>query len=171
MLPAARWSTAAKGFVERRGTALSSRVREGVVKETLAILTDPAFAALFGPESRAEVPIVARLPNPKPQGAAIKLIGQIDRLVVLGDEVLIVDYKTNRPPPPRVEGVAKAYLFQLAAYRLALCEIYTDRTIRAALLWTEAPRIMQVPCEVLDEYGARLWDLDLSVLDANEVHS
>jgi hypothetical protein len=30
---------------------------------------------------------------------------------------------------------------------------------------------MQVPGEVLDQYAARLWDLDLAVLDAKEVHS
>jgi ATP-dependent helicase/nuclease subunit A len=167
MLPAAGWPSAAKGFVERRGAALSARVRSDIVKETLAILTDPAFAALFGPESRAEVPIVARLPNPKPQGAALKLIGQIDRLVDTGNDILIVDYKTNRPPPKKVEDVAKAYLFQLAAYRLALREIYPGRPVRAALLWTEAPRIMQLPGEILDEYAARLWELDLSVLDAS----
>ena len=170
-LPAASWPTAAKGFIERRGDALPARARAEIVKETLAILTDPAFAALFGPESRAEVPIVARLPNPKPQGAALKLIGQIDRLVDTGDDILIVDYKTNRPPPKKVEGVAKAYLFQLAAYRLALAEIYPGRAVRAALLWTEAPRIMQLPDDVLDQYATLLWDLDVSVLDASEVHS
>ncbi len=170
-LPAVRWPVAAKGFVELRGATLSTRVRSGIVKETLAILGDPAFAALFGPQSRAEVPIVAQLRNPKPNRPALKLIGQIDRLVDEGDEILIVDYKTNRPPPLKVEGVAKAYLFQLAAYRQALLEIYPGRQVKAALLWTEAPRIMQVPGEVLDEYAARLWDLDLSVLDANEVHS
>ena len=70
-----------------------------------------------------------------------------------------------------MEGVAKAYLFQLAAYRLALAAIYPGRTVRAALLWTEGPRIMQVPGEVLDQYAGRLWDLDLSHLDATAVHS
>ncbi len=170
-LPAARWPAAAKGFVGLRGATLSTRVRDGIVRETLAILNDAAFAALFGPQSRAEVPIVAQLRNPKPNRPALKLIGQIDRLVEDGDEILIVDYKTNRPPPLKVEGVAKAYLFQLAAYRLALLEIYPGRQVKAALLWTEAPRIMQVPGEVLDDYATRLWDLDVSVLDANEVHS
>ncbi len=170
-LPAERWPSAAKAFAEKRGATLSARMRADIVKETLAILTDPTFTVLFGPQSRAEVPIVARLPNPKPQGAALKLIGQIDRLVDTGDDILIVDYKTNRPPPRKVEDVAKAYLFQLAAYRLALSEIYPGRPVRAALLWTEAARIMQVPGEVLDEYATRLWDLDLSVLDATEAHS
>ena len=43
--------------------------------------------------------------------------------------------------------------------------------IRAALLWTDGPRIMQVPGEVLDQYSLRLWELDLSRLDAGEGHS
>jgi ATP-dependent helicase/nuclease subunit A len=170
-LPAQQWPRAAKGFVALRGASLSAIVRDGIVKETMAILGNPAFAALFGPDSRAEVPIVALLANPKPSGAPLKLIGQIDRLVDEGDDILIVDYKTNRPPPLKVEDVAQAYLFQLAAYRLALAEIYPGRPIKAALLWTEAPRIMQVPGQILDEYAARLWNLDVSVLDAHGVHS
>ena len=141
------------------------------MRETLAILTAPEFAPLFGPQSRAEVPVVALLPNPNAKGAPLKLVGQIDRLVDLGKEVLIVDYKTNRPPPKRIEAVASAYLLQLAAYRLALAAIYPGRTVRAALLWTDGSRIMQVPGEVLDQYSLRLWDPDLSRLDAGEGHS
>ncbi len=114
---------------------------------------------------------MALLPNPKGKGPPLKLIGQIDRLVETGQEVLIVDYKTNRPPPLEVERVAPAYLFQLAAYRLALAEIYPGRALKAALLWTEAPRIMHVPDTLLDEYATRLWNLDLSVLDAGEGRS
>jgi ATP-dependent helicase/nuclease subunit A len=170
-LPQKGWSQAAKSFIERRGAALSSKAREGIVKETVAILTAPEFAPLFGPQSRSEVPVVAMLPNPKPKGAPLRLVGQIDRLVDLGKEVLIVDYKTNRPPPKRVEAVAPAYLLQLAAYRLALAEIYPGRTVRAALLWTEGPRIMQVPGEVLDHYSLQLYELDFSRLDAGEGHS
>jgi ATP-dependent helicase/nuclease subunit A len=85
--------------------------------------------------------------------------------------VLIVDYKTNRPPPLKIERVAPAYLFQLAAYRLALLEIYPGRAIKAALLWTDGPRIMRVPDAMLDEYSARLWDLDVSHLDGAGSHS
>ena len=105
-------------------------------------------------------------PTPSARDRRLKLIGQIDRLVDLGDEVLIVDYKTNRPPPPKVEQVAAAYLFQLAAYRLALREIYAGRRVKAALLWTDGPRIMAIPDALLDQYTARLWDLDVSHLDA-----
>jgi ATP-dependent helicase/nuclease subunit A len=170
-LPQADRETAAREFIAMRGAELSASVRRSIVEETLAILNAPEFAALFGPQSRAEVPIVALIANPKSKGLPLKLIGQIDRLVDLGDEILIVDYKTNRPPPTTVEGVAPAYLFQLAAYSLALRKIYPGRTVRTALLWTEVPRIMQIPAKVLDTYCSRLWDLNLSHLDANEAHS
>ena len=170
-LPGTGWAKAAEGFIAERGGALSPSARATIVKETLAILTAPQFAALFSPQSRAEVPIVARLANPNPKRAALNLIGQIDRLVELKGEVMIVDYKTNRPPPERVEDVAPAYLFQLAAYRLALREIYVGRVIKAALLWTAAPRIMMVPEQLLDDYATRLCDLDALHLDAGEGRS
>jgi ATP-dependent helicase/nuclease subunit A len=170
-LPKADWNNAAIQFIEMRGTDLSPRVRVNIVEESLAILNAPDFAALFGPRSRAEVPIVAHIANPKSKGSPFKIIGQIDRLVDQGDEVLIVDYKSNRQAPTTVEGVAPAYLFQLAAYSLALRTIYPGRTVRTALLWTETPRIMKISAKVLDAYCSRLWDLNLSHLDANEVHS
>jgi ATP-dependent helicase/nuclease subunit A len=83
----------------------------------------------------------------------------------------VVDYKTNRPPPTKVEHVAAAYLYQLAAYRLALHEIYAGRSVRTALLWTDGPRIMPISDTVLDEYTGRLWDLDVTNLDATGGHS
>jgi len=157
----------AKAFIDRRGEALSKKVRISIVRETLAVLTEPEFAALFGPMSVAEVPIAAVIPRPGGRGPALDLSGQIDRLAVTEDEVLIVDYKTNRPPPPEVRLVADAYLYQLAAYRLALGEIYPGRTVRAALLWTDGPRLMEIPAQVLDGFTARLWDLDFGSLDAS----
>jgi len=170
-LPASGWENAATGFLELRGAMLSPAVRASIARETLAILTAPEFAPLFGPGSRAEVPIVALIPNPDGRGAPLKLMGQIDRLVDTGREVLIVDYKTNRPPPRHIDGVAAAYLYQLAAYRLALREIYPGRTVRAALLWTDGPRIMALPDTLLDSYSGRLWNIDQASLDARGAHS
>ncbi len=161
-----RRETVARDFIARRGAALSNHVQQSIVRETLAVLNDPGFAALFGPGSRAEVPVSAVLPRPRGRGPALELSGQIDRLAVTDSEVLIVDYKTNRPPPSDVARVADAYMFQLAAYALALQEIYPTRTIRAALLWTDGPRLMAVPQKHLAAYMTRLWDLDVASLDA-----
>ncbi|HET6388613.1 double-strand break repair helicase AddA [Hyphomicrobium sp.] len=157
----------ATAFVERRGAPLPSAVRASIVKETLAVLADERFAPIFGSDSVAEAPIAAVIPRPNGKGPALDLSGQIDRLALTGSEVLIVDYKTNRPPPAEVRHVADAYLYQLAAYRLALAEIYPGRPVRAALLWTDGPRLMEIPKDVLDLYTARLWDLELGSLDAS----
>ena len=165
-LPEPLRNGAATAFVEKRGAELSKNARASIVKETLAILTRPEFKDLFSVTSRAEVPIAATLPRPSGKGPALKLSGQIDRLAVTEREVLIVDYKTNRPPPIDPENVAPAYIYQLAAYVLALSEIYPGKSIRAALLWTDGPRLMEIPEAKIRDYVNRLWDLDIAALDA-----
>ena len=160
------WKAAAQRFVALRGAGLPQRTRDSIVAETLAVLTDPAFAAVFGPESRAEVPIVAEIACPGEKDRRLRLTGQIDRLVRVGRDILIVDYKTNRPPPRRVEDVAEAYTLQLAAYRVAVRQVFGAATVRAALLWTDGPRIMEIPADVLDNAEKRVFTVDRASLDA-----
>jgi len=116
-------------------------------REALRVLADPQFADVFAPGSLAEAAIGGRL-----AGAAGEtlLLGQIDRLAIRKDRILVVDYKTNRPPPTRVEDAPQAYLAQMAAYRRLLREIYPDRRIEAALLWTYDARLMALPDAALD---------------------
>ena len=66
---------------------------------------------------------------------------------------MLVDYKSNRTPPPTVETSPVAYLRQLAAYRELLRQLYPGRPVRAALLWTEAPRLDEVPAHLLDRHA------------------
>lgn len=164
--PESEWQRAAEVFVAARGAGLTPRQRSSIVDETLAVLRTPGFAPLFGPSSRAEVPLAALIPNPTGRTPPLMITGQIDRLAVSGSEVLIVDYKTNRPPPAEAMGVAEAYLYQLTAYRLAVQQIFPGKTVRAAILWTDGPRMMPIPVEMLDERQSRLWDLNPGLLDA-----
>jgi ATP-dependent helicase/nuclease subunit A len=158
-MPADAWDRIAAAFVASRGAALPAGMRASIASETLAVLRAPDFANVFSPLSRAEVPIVAEIPPPSGKGPPLRLNGQVDRLAICDHEVLIVDYKTNRPPPAEAVGVASAYLFQLAAYRLALSKMHPDRPIRAAILWTDGPRLMEIPTELLDRHEAQLWSL------------
>ncbi len=82
-------------------------------------------------------------------GEAFPVTGQIDRLCVANDRVMIVDYKTNRPPPAAPAEVAPAYVAQMAAYRAVLARIYPGREVRCALLWTDGPTLMELPAESL----------------------
>ena len=107
----------------------------------MLILEDPRFYECYGPASRAEVPIVGRLDL---GGKTVRVSGQIDRLAVTQSSVLIADFKTNRPPPRRIEDVPPSYVRQLALYRAVLGKLYPDKIVRAALVWTEAPDFMEL---------------------------
>ena len=76
--------------------------------------------------------------------------GRVDRLVIGEAEILIVDYKTDRPAPPSVEGVGEAYIAQMAAYRAVLSQRWPDRPCRCLLVWTDGPRLMEIPASALD---------------------
>jgi ATP-dependent helicase/nuclease subunit A len=145
LAPAAR-EAAARRYLALPVHGLAPTAQAALVDETLAVLDHPDFAPLFAPGSQAEVPVVALL-----GGRA--LAGQIDRLVVTADAVMIVDYKTLRPPPRDEAMVPAAYLDQLAAYRAAIAAIYPRRTVRCALLWTEGPRLMPVSSTLLDRHA------------------
>jgi ATP-dependent helicase/nuclease subunit A len=46
--------------------------------------------------------------------------------------------------------VPDAYIRQLALYRAVLAQLYPDKPIRAALIWTDVPDLMEVPAAALD---------------------
>jgi len=130
-------------FLSLAAADLEPAARDALLTEALELFALPEAAMLFGPGSRAEVPITGRV------GDAV-VSGQVDRLAVTAEAVYVVDYKTNRPPPAEITGVSPAYLRQMALYRGVLAQIFPDRAIRAALLWTDGPRFMEIPVELLD---------------------
>jgi ATP-dependent helicase/nuclease subunit A len=141
-----RRAAAAEKFMARAGSALSEEERVLLVDRALLLLNSDQFGALFGPNSRSEVPIVGRIEH---GGKTVRVSGQVDRLAITDAEVLIGDYKTNRPAPRRIEDVPKSYLGQLALYRAVLEKLYPDRRIRAALIWTEVTDLMELSGPVL----------------------
>ena len=70
--------------------------------------------------------------------------------MVTPSEVLIVDFKTNRAPPAEVAEAPAAYICQLALYRAVLKKLYPQLPVRAALLWTETPELMEISAPALD---------------------
>jgi len=104
----------------------------------LSVLQHPEFAAIFGPGSMAEVPLTGLLGNRV-------MSGQIDRLLIGEDEILIVDYKTNRPSPRDLQNVPAVYFRQMGIYREALKKMYPEKRIKCGLLWTDGPHLMEIP--------------------------
>ena len=145
---------------DRERIALSYLKRQGVrgedakmlVAETLKVLADPVFAPLFAENSRAEVGIAAHLP----EFGNARISGQIDRLAVTDESVLVADFKTNRPPPATVAETPRLYCAQMALYRAALQKIYPDKHVHCALVWTDGALLMPLPGALLDAEIARI---------------
>jgi ATP-dependent helicase/nuclease subunit A len=114
--------------------------------EVAAILNHQALAPVFGPASRAEVPLTGVV-------AGQVVGGLVDRLAVLPGRVLVVDFKTNRAPPPRLDDTPVLYLRQMAAYRAVLCQIFPHHGIECALIWTREARISWLPDSLLDRHS------------------
>ncbi|MHA7775039.1 double-strand break repair helicase AddA [Roseibium sp. M-1] len=128
--------------------------RRFLLEEVSSILDAPRFAALFAPHARAEVPLVGTIRAS--DGTEVEISGQIDRLLVEENRVVIVDYKTNLHPPASSADVPLEYRAQLCVYREMLKQIYPGREISAQLLWTAGPSLMEIPASVLEETFASL---------------
>ena len=109
-----------------------------VLSEAAAVLADPALSALFAPDALAEVTITGQL-------GSQRALGTIDRLLVGPDRVLAVDYKSNRLVPQSPEAVPEGILRQMGAYAALLAQIYPDREVEVAILWTATARLMPLP--------------------------
>jgi ATP-dependent helicase/nuclease subunit A len=149
--PAARRADLARRFLARPIHALAPEARDDIAREVLRLFDDPTLGHVFGPGSFAELPVAGEIIGT--DGSLRVIHGQIDRLVVMDRSVLIVDYKTNRPPPTRESEVAPVYLRQMATYRAALRRIYPGRRVDCALLWTDGPRFMALAEQTLDAHA------------------
>ena len=130
-----RRRAAALRWLAAQAPMLDDAARMAMADEVLAILDDPAHAALFGPDSLAEVPLSAVVDG-------MVVAGIVDRLRVTDDAVTVIDYKTGRRIPGSASDVAPAYLRQMAAYRDALAVIFPGRRVETALLYTAGPRLI-----------------------------
>jgi ATP-dependent helicase/nuclease subunit A len=113
-----------------------------LLAEAQAVLTQPSLAPVFAKETLAEVPISADLDGQR-------LHGVIDRLIVSPDRVLAVDFKTNATVPQSPQHCPDGLLRQMGAYAHALAQIYPDRVVDTALLWTRTATLMPLPHDLV----------------------
>ena len=152
-LPAGDRAAAARRYLDRPGNGLAGGSVEPLVAEVLRILDHPELAPLFGPDSKAEVPLTGVVAGHVVGGHVVG--GLVDRLAVLADRVLVADFKTNRRPPDSVTATPVLYLRQMALYRAVLRAIFPDRRVVCALIWTRDARVVILPDEILDPHTPR----------------
>jgi len=111
----------------------------------IASLDSPAMADALLPGALAEVGVTAALE----ELGGRRIHGTIDRLIVSDDRVLAIDYKSNRIIPANPDAVPDGLLRQMGAYAAALAQIYPDRRIDTAILWTGGPALMPLPHDIV----------------------
>ncbi|GMN12417.1 double-strand break repair helicase AddA [Altererythrobacter sp. MTPC7] len=140
---------AGQRWLARQAADFDEEARGGMLQAALSVLDEAGFADLFTPRSLAEVPLTAIV------GGQV-ISGTADRLLVTPGRVLVVDYKTARRPPERLEDISRSILSQMAAYVAVLEAIYPGRTVEAAVLFTQTPQLFVLPDAVLAPHKAAL---------------
>ena len=98
-----------------------------------------AMAAAFAPGGLAEAALAGTLPDGR------RISGQVDRLEIGAEQVVLTDYKSNRLVPAHPGEVPEGILRQMGAYMHVLEEIWPGRRIEARILWTATGATMVLP--------------------------
>lgn len=124
-------------FLQKNASDFSPQHLAQIKNEVLNLINNPDYAQLFGAEAQSEVPIVGEV-----EGKMIS--AQLDKLLILPDKIMILDFKTNRPPAHSVADTPPSYIRQLALYAELIRRIYTDLPVETYILWTNEARLMRV---------------------------
>ncbi|MEX0364654.1 MAG: 3'-5' exonuclease, partial [Ruegeria sp.] len=122
--------------------------REVLRTEAEAVLNAPHLAHVFSGNTLAEVPVTAALNGRRMHGV-------IDRLIVTETEVQAIDFKSNATVPDTPEACPEGLLRQMGAYAQALAQIYPERRITTAILWTRTARLMPLPHDLVTDALSR----------------
>jgi ATP-dependent helicase/nuclease subunit A len=144
---------AAERYTERAAGFWPVAERRKLVDSVLKLLTEPGLEAVFATHAQAEVSIMGTLSL---AGRDYAVSGRVDRLAVLADRVVILDYKTNRVPPQTAESIPFAHRAQLAIYRDILAPLYPGKRVDCVLVYTENGSVHTLAPEVLASALAQL---------------
>lgn len=134
--PARRAEVADRWLLASAGIADATE-RSALVSDAMKVINDPLFAAIFSPEALAETPLAGVV-----DGNVVA--GTVDRLLISDDEVLVVDFKTGRRIPATADKVPFHHMAQMAAYAAVLLAIFPRHRVRAALLYTHGPVLLEL---------------------------
>lgn len=143
------WDSVVRTLTE----GVDTTIARAALKEAVATMENREIAHLFSTDALLEVPITATI-------GVRRIHGTIDRLLVTDDDVLAIDYKTNRVVPDCPDACPEGILRQMGAYRAALAQVFPGHTIRTAILWTRTATLMGLPDDLVTNALARAPELD-----------
>lgn len=118
-------------------SGMAEKEAQDLLDKVAVIFKIPEINALFSKNGQSEVSVFV-----KEEGKS--RTRRIDRMLVKDDEVLILDYKTNRIAPQNVAEIPSSYQEQLNDYKRILGRIYEGRKVRAFLLYIESMKLFEI---------------------------
>ncbi len=113
-----------------RALADKANIEERMIPLIYETLADPDLRSLFfqdGRDALCKNELAIYFEDEKKD-----VSGQIDRLIMADDEILIIDYKTGTEKPE--------YQHQMRVYKKGLEGMYPDKRVRSILVYLERPR-------------------------------
>lgn len=138
-IPAFEREIKINAYLAKNAPAWSDDERKQVQQSLLNLLEHPQTAPFFGNNSKAELALQGKIML---QGKERVVSGQIDRLVVEAERILIADFKTGFVPPE--DAIPQMYITQMALYQALLQPLYPNKTIEAALIYSERPVVYRL---------------------------
>ncbi|MEL7228413.1 MAG: double-strand break repair helicase AddA [Pseudomonadota bacterium] len=151
------WETLARPYLKAHLETLSDPEADRILESLFTALDSPQLAPYLDPQnSRPEVPIMGALTL---NSGKRPVVGTIDRMAVLADHVMLLDFKTGTRVPPTAAQIPADYITQMALYRSLVAQLYPKKPVRAALLYTTAfdedgtpaPRLLEVDGASMDD--------------------
>ena len=116
--------------------------------QVFSVLDHPEFTHLFSPDALTEQSVSGLI-------GSVAVTGQIDRMLIEKDRVILLDFKTGSPPEDS-QNLPQPYISQMASYGALIEQIYPDKQIICYLLWTQNCSLSEVTKTARDKFVASL---------------
>lgn len=143
-------SRAARAVAILETFSVDDATRARALAEVLALFDMPALAPYLGPDGLNECAICGDV-----DGRV--MWGYVDRLVVMPDRVVVLDFKTNRVVPGPGQPVPEGVVRQMAAYWRMLGAQFGGKPVQAGILWTLTGQISWLESQAMNAALARAW--------------
>jgi len=124
---------AAERLVDAARASLGDAECASIVQSALQFIADPRYKDLFGETGRGEVSVQGELDG-------VTVSGEIDRLAVFDDRVVLAEFKSTRWIPATADDIPKAHRAQTQIYKRLVELVYPGRAVEAQLIYVAAPR-------------------------------
>jgi ATP-dependent helicase/nuclease subunit A len=117
--------------------ALAPVAKKNIRKNIHNVLTNKTFQKFFSSASRAEVPIAGSVDG-------LVISGRLDRLVILPDTVMLLDYKSTYKNFDNDGQLPDIYIQQLDLYCKLLKKIYPTKALESYILLTSSGTLVRI---------------------------